>query len=139
MPKGTVEEVVGKYAVVEIMRNDMCGDCHACDVVHPAKKCTLKCLNKCESKAGDIVEISLDNTTFLKATLIMYGLPLIGLLVGLGIGAVIANILDTGSEELFMAIGGLLLAGVSLLWIKKRDKEEKYNKMVPQITKILQE
>ncbi len=136
MPSGIVQKIEGEYAIVEIKRQDMCGDCHACDAVHVSRACTLKCINNVHSKVGDSVEISLDNKTFLKATIIMYGLPLAGLIGGLLVGYIIGNFATYMDAEILMILGATLGMGLMFMVIKNRDKQNKYRKMLPYITSI---
>ena len=139
MPNGIVQKVEGEYAIVQIKRQDMCGDCHACDTVHQAKECTLKCMNTAKSKVGDRVELLVDQTTFLKATYIIYGLPLIGLLAGVGFGYAAAIGLGLSDGDLLMIFGAIIGLLASYLFIKNRDKKNKYKKMLPQIVTIEEE
>ncbi|MDF2613022.1 MAG: Positive regulator of sigma(E) RseC/MucC [Clostridia bacterium] len=137
MPNGIVQKLEGEYAIVEIKRQDMCGDCHACDTVHEAKECKLKCINTAGSKVGDTVEISLDNESFLKATYIMYGAPLLGLLGGVGGGFIIAQLIKLNNSELLMIIGALAGMVAAYTVINKRDKKNRYKKMLPHIINII--
>ncbi len=137
MPSGVVQIIEGEYAVVQIQRQDMCGDCHACDAVHVSQSCTLKCINSIKSEIGDLVEISLDNTTFLKATYIIYGLPLLGLGIGIALGYFIASFFPNINNELFMIAGAGLGMLITFLIIKSQDKKNKYKKMLPHIVKII--
>lgn len=130
MPVGTVEKIESDYVIVSIERQDMCGECHACEMLGEVKKCTLKCVNKCESQIGDQVEVDVEHTSFMKATFIMYGLPLIGLLVGIGIGY-------RFSEVIAIVLGTALMALIFGL-IKYGEKRNKYRKMLPTATKVIQ-
>lgn len=60
MPIGTVEKVEEDYVIVSIERQDMCGECHACEMLGEVKKCTLKCVNECKSQVGDQVEVDVE-------------------------------------------------------------------------------
>ncbi|MDF2594137.1 MAG: SoxR reducing system RseC family protein [Clostridia bacterium] len=136
MPSGIVQSIEGQYAIVEIKRQDMCGDCHACDAVHEAKECTLKCINNVRSQVGDIVEISLDQQIFLKATFIMYGLPLAGLLGGLGIGFLATQLFVQLPSELLIIAGAFAGMLIAFLFIKEKEKRNQYKKMLPHIISI---
>ena len=46
MPYGTVKEIKGNIAVVSMERQDMCGECHACEMMSGKKNCTLSCVKK---------------------------------------------------------------------------------------------
>lgn len=129
MPVGTVERLESDFVIVSMKRQDMCGDCHACEMIGEVKKCTLKCVNKCNSQIGDRVEIDVANSSFMKATFIIYGLPLIGLLAGVGIGYKV-------SEALGIVLGVLFMAGIFGL-IKLGEHKNKYQKMLPAVIKVI--
>lgn len=129
MPVGTVERLESDFVIVSMERQDMCGDCHACEMIGEVKKCTLKCVNKCNSQIGDRVEIDVANSSFMKATLIIYGLPLIGLMAGVGLGYKV-------SEALGIVLGVLFMAGIFGL-IKLGEHKNKYQKMLPAAIKVI--
>lgn len=139
MPIGTVNKVEGNYVFVTIERQDMCGSCHACQVLSNPKKCEIKCLNNKKCKVGDTVRISLDDSRFLKSTFIMYGIPLIFFFIGLAVGAEIAKFFGFSSEELCMIIGAVGMLVLSYLIIHRLDNKKKYEKMLPQIVEIIEE
>ena len=86
MPYGTVKEIKGKTVVVSLERQDMCGDCHACEMMSGKKSCTLNCETDQPYRIGDKVEVDITNQYFLKATYIVYGVPLVGFIIGLILG-----------------------------------------------------
>lgn len=132
MPIGIVESVNKNYTLVKIDRQEMCGDCHACDMVHPSKKCMLKCQDQIGSQVGDKVVISLEEQIFLKATYTMYGLPFMGFMAGLGLGY-----LWNRQNELLIASTSLLGALLMLLFIYAKDKKNKFKKYLPYIVSKL--
>ena len=130
MPIGTVEKVEEDYVIVSIERQDMCGECHACEVLGEVKKCTLKCVNGCKSQVGDQVEVDVEQHSFMKATFIMYGLPLIGLILGVGMGYKF-------SEGIAIVLG-LGLMALTFGMIKYGEKYNKYAKMLPTAKKVIE-
>lgn len=137
MPIGTVERVEADYAIVTIERQDMCGECHACEMIGEVKKCEIRCVNHGAVKIKDRVEIDLANQTFLKATALMYGLPLVSLLVGLGMGLVVPEDWGSYGREMAMLGGGLGLMTLSFMWIRKKDRNKQYRELLPRIKRIL--
>ena len=133
MPYGVVKEVNKKYAVVEMERQEMCGECHACDYITGKKNCTLRCAKEIECQVGDKVELKLEQTTFLKATYMMYGLPLIGLIIGVVLGFGTSKLFLFGSEDLWVLVGGLLGTVLPLLGIKRIEQQGKFKKFLPRI------
>ncbi|WP_054738817.1 SoxR reducing system RseC family protein [Cellulosilyticum ruminicola] len=133
MPLGTVEKVENKYIYVKMERQDMCGECHACEMLTDKKSCNLKCVSNLKCKAGERVEVSLENSTFLKATYIMYGLPFVGLVIGFLIGYLLQTYIMPQLGEILIAITALLGMGVMLAFIYIRDKKNAYKKYLPKI------
>ena len=133
MPYGIVKEIKGNTAVVTLERQDMCGDCHACEMISGKKQCTLSCEAKIPCKVGDKVEVAITTDYFLKATYLIYGVPLIGFLLGLGIGIALSKVLTTTYEDLLVAVCMIIGTGLGVLYIKLKDKKATYKKFLPQI------
>lgn len=135
MPRGRVEKIQGNIATVIIERQDMCGECHACEVLGEVKKCEIQCVNVCNSQIGDEVEIDLENSSFLKASFIMYILPLIGLFVGMGIPHYLLQQQGKDLREIVSLVSGVAIMGIIFLIIKFYDKKKKYYNTLPKLTK----
>lgn len=133
MPVGTVEKVERKYIYVKMERQDMCGECHACEMLTDKKSCNLKCVSNLRCMVGERVEVSLENNTFLKATYIMYGLPFVGLVIGFLVGYLLQTYIMPQVGEIFIAITALLGMGIMLGYIYIRDKKNAYKKYLPKI------
>ena len=136
---GKVQSVKGDYAVVTIERQDMCGDCHACDMVHDKKTCTLTCVNTLKAQKGDEVKLELKESTFLKATYLLYGVPFLGLFGGLMGGYFLATLLKLMWGELLMVLVGIIGMAIGCLYIYWTEKKHKYQKMLPKIIEIKKE
>lgn len=133
MPYGVVKEVDKKHALVEMQRQEMCGDCHACDAISTKKSCMLRCEKEIECQVGDLVELNLAQPTFLKATYVMYGLPLVGLILGVMLGYGVSHFLNIMNEDTCVLLGGLLGIVLPLLGIKWADDQGKFKKYLPHI------
>lgn len=133
MPYGIVKQVDKKYALVEMQRQEMCGDCHACDALTTKKSCVLRCEKEIECQVGDLVELSLAQPTFLKATYVMYGLPLIGLILGIIMGYGGYCFFNTINEDVWVLVGGLIGIILPLLYIKWADQNGRFRKYLPHI------
>lgn len=133
MPYGVVKQVDKKYAVVEMQRQEMCGDCHACDAITTKKSCTLKCEKEIECQVGDLVELNLAQPTFLKATYVMYGIPLIGFILGIIVGYGMSRLFPGISEDIWVLVGGLIGILLPLLGIKWAEHQGKWSKYLPHI------
>ena len=135
MPYGIVKEVHKHSAVVIMERQDMCGDCHACEMMSGKKTCTLTCRSLISCKVGDRVEVTLTNKDFLKATYIVYGIPLVGFLIGMAIGYGLSHIIAIGGEDIWAGIGATLGTFLGVVYIKWKDGQEKYDQYLPYIVK----
>ena len=135
MPYGIVKEVHEDLAVVVMERQDMCGDCHACEMLSGKKECTLTCHKHVKCEVGDRVEVTLTNEHFLKATYIVYGVPLIGFIIGILIGYGLAQVVSSGGEDIFVAAGAIIGTCIGIGYIKWRDKQKTYNKFLPHIVR----
>ena len=133
MPYGIVKEKRNDLAVVIMERQDMCGDCHACEMLSGKKKCMLTCKDHVDAKVGERVEVSLGTEHFLKATYIMYGLPLVGFVAGMVTSFGITQLLAIEEIDLWVASGALIGAALGLYYIKWRDKKKVYHKYLPHI------
>lgn len=137
MPIGTVQKTEEHYAIVTIERQDMCGECHACEVLGEIKKCEIRCINTCEALPNEQVEVDLSNQSFLKATLLMYGVPLAGLMGGILLGSFLPDTLGNNIKEIGMIIGGLGLMTTCFLWIRHKDRKNHYTEILPMIKRRL--
>lgn len=133
MPYGVVKEVDKKYAIVQMERQEMCGECHACDHVTGKKSCILKCYKKIECQVDDTVELELAQPVFLKATYVMYGLPLVGFVLGISVGFGISRLCNLGSEDLYVLVGGIVGIGLALIGIRRAERRGKFKKYLPTI------
>ena len=121
---GIVEELKGKNAKVLIKRHAACGDCGACQVGKEKMTMEATVRNAAGAQVGDTVSVEMEFANVIKATSIMYGIPLIAFVVGCAAGY-------------FAAVTGILLTVISYLVIRVFDKKGKFNsKYEPVITEI---
>lgn len=132
MPSGKIQSKKGELATVLMERQDMCGECHACEMLAGKKECILTCQCEVPCEVGDEVDISLSKDYFLKATYMMYGIPLLGLIIGLFLGYSLGELIGEKSELLGL-LGSLIGIGVSLLCIKIKEAKQHFNKYLPKI------
>lgn len=135
MPYGVVKEVHKNSVMVTMERQDMCGECHACEMISGKKSCTLTCQSRVPCKVGDRVEVTLTNKHFLKATYIVYGIPLLGFILGILLGYSLAQIVTFGGEDIWVAIGAVIGTLIGVGYIKWADRKEKYKEYLPHIVR----
>ncbi len=121
---GVVIKTDGDRALIQLMENEVCEHCSARILCRPSSKGTkeMLVLNPINAGIGQTVEISEIGHLMLKLSLMQFGLPLLGLILG------IFSIYLTGykvsflSFELLMMITGLFgltgAGGITWLWSK---------------------
>lgn len=91
--------------MAEVLRPEACEACKACKYGRQARH--LVKLPPGDYREGDMVELTLEDGNVGRASILAYGLPLLGLLSGLGLGTLI------GGSELSQALGALIMLAVS--------------------------
>ncbi len=129
---GTVESIKDQNVYVKVIREEACAHCKMCTTgINEGKECVIEAVNKCSAIVGDIVEIDVQNNYFLRATAIMYGIPLVALMLGIGISLSILQSADIKGAELISALIGLAVTGIVYLLINQREKKNKNTQYLP--------
>ncbi|NDL67610.1 SoxR reducing system RseC family protein [Anaerotalea alkaliphila] len=133
---GQVMEIKGNHAIVRLERQEACAKCQACTLGTEVKDMILETENLCGAKVNDIVEVSLDEGNFIKAVAIMYVLPFLGLVAGLGLGYLIGQGINPGLVEIIAVIGGFLLMAVVFLVIRANEPKFRTKKYRPSAVRV---
>ena len=121
-------------------REDACHNCEASQFCHALTNCTTletKVLNKAGAGVGDLVMIHLSSHTVLKGALVLYLIPVLGLLTGAVAGSGFSKQLaigETGAALVF-GLAGLVLGFIITAMISKRMSVG--NRLIPEITHIV--
>lgn len=137
---GTLIDNQGERAVVLTTRGEACSSCgarSACNALGGGKEMRVVALNYILAKEGDCVELALPESSFLKASVVTYLLPLLSVLAGAVLGQIMAPWLGWSADTASIVLAGLGLA-LSLLamaWINRwlATKDE----YIPRIVKVL--
>ncbi len=128
---GKIVELKDDMAVINIVRNEACGNCKACDkgqdniMIMTAK-------NECNGKVGDIVSVELEVNKLIFATFILYGVPLITMVLGVVVGSLIFN---NELLSFFLGIIFLLLTYGVIKFSEKFWNSENYIPIAKSIVK----
>ncbi len=112
--QGHVIDLVGDQARVEIATGEACAACGARVLCSPGanNSNTLTAFNEIGAKMGDQVEVRERGNLLLKLSLLQYGLPLLGFVLGMfGIYLIIGQ-----DNELILFIAGCLGLGIGALF-----------------------
>ncbi len=120
---GKIIAVNGDKVDIKIQRHAACGECGACHVGKNQMEMILTSENSIGAQVGDEVELNIETVDFLSAVLIMYGIPLISLVLGIlsGYYMLIAIGISEGMAQGIAALIGLFLMGISYAVIKSKE------------------
>lgn len=87
--KGVLVKEAGEYAMVTVKRKSMCGhNCSECGICSSGD-ITFKALNLCGARLNDRVEIKMNDRTGFKASMLVYGIPVLLFFIGFMIAAML--------------------------------------------------
>ena len=115
---GTVHEIKGDKAAVVFKRSKACGDCHACASFGDGNS-VIELENTLGAKVGDRVRIELHSGAVFKASLILYGIPLIALLLGVLLGSRISDLVGA-----LIGIGAAVAALIAIRLFEPRIRRK---------------
>jgi sigma-E factor negative regulatory protein RseC len=125
--------------VVLVNRSSACEGCGAkgaCHAFGGGRDAKVSVENKIGAKAGDLVEIGIEEASLLKASFLVYIVPIIALLLGAAVGQSLSDEIGIAKEGA-AAFGGLLALIGSLIVIRLLDPVfRKYRSMRPRIIRI---
>lgn len=139
--EGIVAEVEDGIAKVMILKKSACESCAAAGVCHPGSgdRSYMEATNPLGAKKGQKVKVVLAPQIYLKASIILYGVPMAALIAGAIIGKNLG--LSYGSEEnsdLWAFFAGMGLMLFSFVFIRQYNKKvEKTQQYKPVIVEIL--
>jgi sigma-E factor negative regulatory protein RseC len=139
--EGVIVEIAGENAKVAILRKSACESCAAAGACHPkdADRSFLEAANPLKAVKGQKVMVVLAPQVYLKASIILYGIPMAALVSG----AIIAKKLSIhyfgeANSDLWAFLTGMGFMIVSFVFIRMYNtKVEKTQKYKPVIVEIL--
>ena len=137
--EGVVAEIDGNIAKVAVMKKSACEQCSAAGVCHPGDQEYLEAANPLGAVKGQKVKVVIAPQMYLKASIILYGIPMVALIAGAIVAKKIA-VLYVGEEhsDLWAFIAGMACTFISFLFIRSYNKKvEKTQKYKPVIVEIL--
>ncbi len=132
-----VRAIQGRMAVVVTTHESACKSCSAkdtCSVLGgTGANREVRARNTIGAHIGDIVTISIGSSSFLKATFLVYMVPILALIGGLVLGFFVAKLLSINENVVVGVFSGLAVLG-SFFWLKKKgEKLSEKKEFVPQI------
>jgi sigma-E factor negative regulatory protein RseC len=135
---GRVMKAERGKAVIELLRKAACDNCTAgCHAMADgAAAMVVEVSDPIGVRVGQSVQISLEESSALKASTVAYGIPLVAVIVGGVAGDWLGR--TSGNRDLWAMIGGFGCLGLSLLLVRffsQRFNRDSRNQ--PVITEIL--
>lgn len=130
------------FALVRATTGDFCESCKcqgACHTLGGGTERKITAINRAGAMEGDQVLISIGSGSFLKASLVVYLLPILALLAGSFIGhKYSAQIWFAGNPETVSVLTGLFCFGASFMVIRLFNSRFTQNqKYYPVIEKVI--
>ncbi|MEW5766257.1 MAG: SoxR reducing system RseC family protein [bacterium] len=116
--KGRIIKIEGNLAEVALEPKEACHSCKLCQVGRKGEM-IIRVENSVDARPGDQVKLEIEAEMVLKSALLLYGVPLLGLLIGFLGGEIMI-----GSEGGIIA-SGLMALGLSWLGLHLYDKRLK--------------
>ncbi len=141
---GIIKEIIGPNAMVVVQRKSACGSCTTSPTICKAAgddEAAIEALNQANARAGDTVRVVFKPYTYLKGTVLIYGLPALMLIVGAIVGnEYISKIFINMNPDVVSAIVGFGFFAITFLIIKLLLKKiEGKKEYIPVIEEIVKE
>lgn len=133
---GEVIEFENQKVVVRLERKEACAKCRACTAGMKSSDMLISAENLCDARLGDMVEIALEETDFIKAVLIMYGFPFVMFLIGVFGGYYTCMHFNIPGAEYIGFGTGLVLIAVSYAIIRSQEHRWRSGNFIPKAIKI---
>lgn len=138
---GTVKELSGGEAVVEVERSSACAHCVSRHLCFPEGVTNLlvRVANTPGAKPGDKVKLSLEGRTFLFLSFLVYMVPLLLFFPGSYLGGIMSVYLLPGRDpQFFQFLFGMGAVGIGFLFARAYNRRlTKEKRCLVEITEII--
>ncbi len=123
--EGTITEIHEDTATVQFDKSSACIRCKA-GCMERSGAMVTEALNLAGARAGDTVRLEFNQKAALNASLAVFGIPLLALLLGVILGNVIANQAGYQNHNQLLSIGvGAILFFLSFIPLRAYDRHVK--------------
>lgn len=141
--EGIVSDISGGIAKVAILKKSACEQCAASGACHPGggDQDLMEAANPLGAQKGQKVKVVIAPQLYLKASIILYGIPLSVFIAGaIAAKNVAIRLGREASSDLWAFLAGALCLVISFLFIRLYNKKvEKTQQYKPVIVEILSE
>ncbi len=137
---GVVKSIEGVTAVVVVAKRSVCQQCRQGTCHLTEEGAEINAINTVRAEVGQRVRVVLKPYTYLKGTLIVYGLPALSLVIGAVLGKeVFAGYMKDIEPDLVSAIFAFSAFGISFLavklWSMRAEGKVEYKPVIEEILK----
>jgi sigma-E factor negative regulatory protein RseC len=137
---GRVVKINGDQAFIEVERSSACASCglQEAEELAAGGKVVFEAYNMAAANIGDRVRVQVRTGAYTKASLYVYGIPVLFLVIGAVAGTYTAMILKRSSDTMsaLFAIGGLVVGFIVVFLFRKRGNKTEY---MPVVVEVIQD
>ena len=137
---GKVVKIDSDKAYVEVERSSACASCglQEAEELAAGGKVVFEAYNMASATIGDRVRVQVRTGAYTKASLYVYGIPVLFLVIGAVAGAYAATILKRSSDTMsgLFAMGGLVVGFIVVFLFRKRGNKTEY---MPVVVEVIQD
>lgn len=137
---GKVVRVSGDKAFIEVERSSACAQCGLQEVEElvAGGKVVFEALNMAKANIGDKVKVRVESAAYMKASVFIYGIPVLLLIMGAVLGVYFAGKFNKSTDIMSALFGmcGLIVGIIILFLFRKKGTKKEY---IPVIVEVLKE
>ncbi|MBF0505830.1 MAG: SoxR reducing system RseC family protein [Nitrospirae bacterium] len=137
---GVVKEINGIKALIIVRKKGTCDSCSGSSLCETfgVGEAIMEAFNKVDARVGDTVKVVFRESTYLKGTIIVYGIPSLMLLLGAMLGKeYLKPFFPAADPELLSAAAGFGLFAFTFLvlklWSKVFEPRKEYMPIIEEI------
>lgn len=136
---GVVKAVQGHVAVVVTVMEPECETCKAKETCHTmgggGVNSEVKARNTAGADVGDLVTISIKGSSLVKVSFLVYFLPILALMAGVGLGHFLSDFIPV-NKNILVGVLGLFAFCCVFIWLKKKGDQIAVKKeLMPEVIK----
>lgn len=135
---GVVRSIDGVFAKVSVPKKSMCEHCTAGTCHMTDEGAEIEALNAARAQVGQRVRVALKPISYLKGSLMLYGLPAVALIAGAIAGKEYLSRFFRGTDPdgvaALAAFGAFALSFIVIkLWSRRAEKKVQYKPVIEEI------
>jgi positive regulator of sigma E activity len=120
--RGIVTQTHGSHVDVQIAKGEACETCGCCVALGSGEMLLEGVVDRHGAHEGDMVEIEVPERAQLVANSLLFGVPVVALVLGYLAGYLLAGVLGT-SPDLTGALVALGAVGLTFAWLRARGRD----------------